>query len=323
MVKLNNKVWSNNYNLTSLNDIGFVSTFSFKELSDSKVSNGALDLNGSGLGGEMIVSAKLVLGSDSVKLLTPSYIISNLRNQVINFENIYVIEVSLDLDAVVGKFEDVFDLNEILTPVTHFKYNSVTIQDIRGKDFEFFFYKCHLNYFLSNIKTIVSLGSKSVSEPMFGRKDINISPIIIFRCGLSWSNLISLIQLQNIVVHGGSISRRHKISLNEYKLSIFLFLSGLTGSVEQFYGSYVDKFFSSSSLVPDLYGFRHINRNLAGYKPSNGVLLDYYLLNKQISTIIELEVVNKNILSLEQSIAGLNDFISSQYDQDLETLALE
>ena len=322
MVKLyNNIVLSNNYKLTNLNDIGFVTTFSFKEFSDSKVSAGALDLIGSGIGGELIVSSKLVISNGNPDLLKPSYIRNNLSNQVINFENIYVIEVSLDLDRI---DVDVQDFNQILKPVSGISNSYYeNILDCRGKEFKFHYIKCHLNYFLNNIKDIVSLGLIPQNEPNLGKKYINISPIIIFRCGLSWSNIISLIQLQNIVVHGGSVSRRHKISLNEYKLSVFLFLSGLTGSVEQFYDSYVDKFFSSSKLEPDLYAFKQINQNLVDFIPSQEILLNYYLLNKQIRIIIELEGVKKSIMSLEETIAKLNSYISQESDKYLERLEYE
>ena len=320
MTKLFPNVESNITKLTKLSEIVYLATFSFKDFSDPNVSKGALDLYKTGIGGEMIVSSKLMLCDGKVDPLSVSNLIKNLSSHVIKYDKVIVIEVSLDLDSYYGNSEVVTDLNKILKPVCDITGQTYNHTDIQGKAFEFYYIKCHLYYFINHTKDILKLVRKTLNEKIDLNSDINFSPIIIFKCGLTWSNIISLIQLNNITVHGGSISRRHKVSITEYRLSTFLYLSGLTGSKNHFYDSYVDKFFSSTNLVSDLSAYKYINKHLSGYRPSNGVLLNYYLLNKQIKTLIDLAQINKSILSLEESLKGLNNFIHTKYEQELSSL---
>ena len=92
--------------------------------------------------------------------------------------------------------------------------------------------------FFNNISSIVSL---SISEYEKENKQyIGINPIIVFQ-GLTWNNIVQLFKLQNIDINGGSITRRHKLSICEYRLSKFIDLF-LSPTKELFYHSYTNKF---------------------------------------------------------------------------------
>ena len=80
-------------------------------------------------------------------------------------------------------------------------------------------------------------------------KYLGINPIIIFN-GLSKGNIIHLFKLHNINLNGGSISRRHKLSITEYRLSIFIDLIDLfQENKEEFLSFYKENRFSSKFYI--------------------------------------------------------------------------
>ena len=76
--------------------------------------------------------------------------------------------------------------------------------------------------FFKDLKLLFNYRSEKEKDKDY----LGINPIIIFN-GLSKGNIIHLFKLHNINLNGGSISRRHKLSITEYRLSIFIDLIDL------------------------------------------------------------------------------------------------
>jgi hypothetical protein len=65
--------------------------------------------------------------------------------------------------------------------------------------------------------------------------------------------------MYNVVLYGGTISRRHKISMVEFKMAMFLNLIGTYNNNKRgFYISYVENLFSSSRYD---FPFKYTNNN--------------------------------------------------------------
>ena len=70
------------------------------------------------------------------------------------------------------------------------------------------------------------------------------------------------------------------MSINEYRLSVFLYLSGLIGSVEELYANYIDKIISSNTFPKDLYNYLKFNDNLDSFEGKDKNLKEYLEFNK-------------------------------------------
>src|ERR1700736_5283781 len=118
--------------------------------------------------------------------------------------------------------------------------------------------------FFDNLNKIKDFRSEEEKKDLL----FGFNPIIIFQ-DLHWGNILSLLELNGYTLHGGSITRRHKLSIVQYRLSQFLSLSNLCLYKSEFYFQYVDKIFSSNKYDTNFYKhliesnnkneFNHIN----------------------------------------------------------------
>jgi hypothetical protein len=74
------------------------------------------------------------------------------------------------------------------------------------------------------------------------------SPIYVFE-GIAWKNIVLLFKLNGFELNGGTISRRHRLNINQYRLSLFLGYSDLLSSRDAFYDSYKDQVFSLRAII--------------------------------------------------------------------------
>jgi len=172
----------------------------------------------------------------------------------------------------------------------------------------------------NNVKIKFSIDNISISTFMLNldkysieadeespNQGIGINPIIIFH-GISWSNIVYIYKLHNETISGGSISRRHKLSALEYRLSLIIMLLkvAILNSVSD---SYNDKIFTSTKIDYDYYIYRLKHQVEKGaYIHNNSVILRYFLANKAIKLIIginrlkaDIEKVNLEIKYLESN----------------------
>ena len=170
-----------------------------------------------------------------------------------------------------------------------------------NEDFKIFVYTMSYTHFFNNLGMLFKCRSDIEKE-----KDENylgINPIIIFG-GLHLGNIIHLFKLNNINLNGGSISRRHKLSLAEYRLSIFLDIVNIFNeSKDSFILGYKDNLFTSSRYDKG----SEINPYIKQYQYIN----EYYSLNIKKSELLN-EINNKNsvINRLKNNIESSNSNIS-------------
>ena len=131
----------------------------------------------------------------------------------------------------------------------------------------------------------------------------NKETIFIFN-GITWDNIICLFNFGEFTLHGGSITRRHKLSSTQYLLSKFLYLSGLEESKNNFYDAYVEKIITNPKLNFKFYNhFKNkinINTNIKNVK----------LLNKldiKDSFLSELIISNFEILTYLNTMRTINN----------------
>ena len=105
-------------------------------------------------------------------------------------------------------------------------------------------YTMSYTYFFNNLSMLFEC--RSDIEKKKDENYLGINPIIIFG-GLHLGNIIHLFKLNNINLNGGSISRRHKLSLAEYRLSIFLDTVNIFNETKElFIQGYNDNLYTSS-----------------------------------------------------------------------------
>lgn len=132
---------------------------------------------------------------------------------------------------------------------------------------------------------------------------INKETILIFN-GITWDNIICLFNFGEFILHGGSITRRHKLSSTEYLLSKFLYLSGLDGSKNDFYNAYVEKIITNPKLDFKFYNHFKNKINL------NTSIKNVKLLNKleiKGSFLSELIISNFEILMYLNTMRTINN----------------
>ena len=251
----------------------------------------------------------------SIKLINDKFslqdIIYNMSGQVILDKEIHIIEVTFK-----------WFLEQKLDEEKIYIKKEIKINDLENKEIKIVLHYVEFFYFAKNILNFIPNKDAFISNDLSYYKDkkLYLSPIIIFRNGVSWSNIISLLQLEGITVHGGSNTRRHKLSINEYRLSVFLYLSGLIGSVEEFYANYIDKIISSNTFPKDLYNYLKFNDNLDSFEGKDKNLKEYLEFNKNLHSFILIQNYGEEMLSLEKEINTLTEFINIEYDSKLQTL---
>jgi DNA-dependent RNA polymerase len=225
-------------------------------------------------------------------LLEIEKIITNLRNKTYN-NDIYIISVS---------WLDTISLNDDI------KTSKYSFTNVFGEVNHVIIHSMGYTSFFKNIHII----SESRSDLEKENKDyLGINPIILFR-GLNWGNIVQLFKLENINLHGGSITMRHKLSIAKYRLSLFLDLIDLFSYQKQyFYDLYTDKNYSSSKY--DL--TQIINGDNDSY------VGQYILINEYLKLNIELTNIKTNILNVESEMNNiklekirLDNSISSDMD---------
>ena len=159
------------------------------------------------------------------------------------------------------------------------------------------------------------LSSCRSEEEQSNKNYLGINPIIIFK-GLSWGNIVNLFKLHNITLYGGSISRRHKLSIVEYRLSVFIYLLGLfDGNKQGFYNNYVENLFSSSKY--------NRSNNLIEEDLSKAYIYQYKTINQYFKLNFNKITLDNQIVKVEKEIKDLEVLIKSletkiaENDQDI------
>ena len=179
----------------------------------------------------------------------------------------------------------------------------IPFTNIYGECYNMYVYQVSYTHFFKNFLYRGGLELTKLRSEKEKEKDskyLGINPIIIFN-GMYMGNIIKLFKLYNINLNGGSISRRHRLSLAEYKLSLFLDLFNLFDeNKETFYNLYKEDLFSSK-----LYNRRN-NEKLNPY------ISQYLFINGYYNTGIEK-------YNLESSISKLNEVIT-RLDKEINSL---
>ena len=200
-------------------------------------------------------------------------LISNLNEK--NYDNdLYIIKVS---------WLNTIDLkNEIKTQEFSFSniYSNERKLIIRDMGYPTFF---------KNINII----SESISSIEKENKNyLGINPIIFFK-GLSWNNIVHIFKLNNIIINGGSITKRHKLSICDYRLAVFLSLLGIyEEDKSSLYKSYKEKNYSS----PRFNKQNEINME------NHGHVTQYLYINESLDLNLKLNSIKTNIFDVESNI---------------------
>jgi len=138
-----------------------------------------------------------------------------------------------------------------------------------------------MNYhtFFNNLNNIKNYKSDYEKK----NKDIlNMNPIIIFQ-GLHWGNIVYLFEINGLTIHGGSISRRQKLSITQFRLAKFLHISHLAYNKQQFYDSYIDKIFTSPKYDVNYYNHLFNLGSYYDFSHINPIILEYFKINNLIN----------------------------------------
>ncbi len=131
-------------------------------------------------------------------------------------------------------------------------------------------------------------------------KYIGINPIIMFK-GLNWGNIVHIFKLHNINLHGGSISRRHKLSIAEYRLGKFIELLDLFEyGKDEYYVMYSEKYFSSSKYT----GPKFLDKNVK--LRINPYIQEYIIINEYLKLQFENINLTKEVDLLEKEQNNIN-----------------
>lgn len=135
-------------------------------------------------------------------------------------------------------------------------------------------------------------------------KRIGFNPVVVYK-GLLWSNIVYLFKANGINISGGSVSRRHKISPIEYRLSIFLYLSGLTSGTQTFKSTYEDKFFTNHKYDNRFY--KHFKKlSSDGFYHTNSTMLDFLETNAKIRIFLLLKQIKSEFFHISSSFKQLS-----------------
>src|SRR5882724_85956 len=110
----------------------------------------------------------------------------------------------------------------------------------------------------------------------------NLNNIKIFQ-GLHWGNIVYLFEINGLTIHGGSISRRQKLSITQFRLAKFLHISHLAYNKQQFYDSYIDKIFTSPKYDVNYYNHLFNFGSYYDFSHINPIILEYFKINNLIN----------------------------------------
>lgn len=157
------------------------------------------------------------------------------------------------------------------------------------------------------------------------------SPIYVFE-GISWNNILLIFKLNDLNLNGGSISKRHKLNINEYKLSLFLSYSDLLCSRNAFYNSYKDNIFSNKKISKvinssndDLNLALNIiskDKGLINLMVCNPIIPEYFLNNFLIIAYLYKDKLIKCIEKLEELINNYINKLKCLEDKLLDLIGI-
>lgn len=190
-----------------------------------------------------------------------------------------------------------------LTEVDIVNITDIPFLNIFNEKYKIFVYNMSYAKFFNILDKLFDFRSDKEKNSKY----LGINPIIIFN-GLSKGNIIHLFKLHNINLNGGSISRRHKLSITEYRLSIFLDLIDLyQENKEEFFSFYKENKFSSKFYIrPYVKKEVKLNPYIIQYNLINNLFslaIEKFNLDTTISNLIRvIEKFKFDILEIENSI---------------------
>lgn len=119
---------------------------------------------------------------------------------------------------------------------------------------------------------------------------IGFNPIIVFK-NISWANVLYSARVYKYILHGGSSTRRHKLSIIEYKLSSFLYVSGLLISKSQYYTDYIENKESVNRNI----GFQVNYLSMDELNKDNSYSYYYYWLNATMRMGLDIKSIFEDL----------------------------
>lgn len=158
--------------------------------------------------------------------------------------------------------------------------------NIHGKEIGLFIKRISIDRFFKQIEDL----SKFTSTLELGDEIVGVNPIVIFH-NISWGSILYIARLYGYVIHGGTSTNRHKLSLTEYKLSYFLQMSGLLNNKSQYYTDYVEKEISGNKNIEVEFNhpmkhWENIMLDYIGRDKDKDKILSFYLYWMKRSTLI-------------------------------------
>jgi len=167
--------------------------------------------------------------------------------------------------------------------------------------------KVNYNYFFINLESLISRYE-----------------IVIFS-SLHWSNILLLFQIHGYILNGGSITKRHKLSLTQYRLSNFIRLNRLNPTAQNFHTLYSDKYLSSNKLERKYYElFKKVKTSSGISVPTNYTLDKFYEFNDKLRVINLINLNSKESERYQKELSVITSWVESypllenKYNEELE-----
>ena len=239
----------------------------------------------------------------------------------LNYENIFKI---LKLQLVPIHEIHIIQINWEHNNMNFWDYNStdnIVKEEFEGKDFSKFefkliIYNMNLNSFsklLSSSNPLFKINKLSSRYEQLESRYLGFNPIIIFK-GIHWGNIVYFFKLKNLTLNGGSLTRRHKLTMNDYKLSQFLNLIKIFQyNKDKFFlhdvyeGLFGHSFFKESTYISILQNWQKEFEKPAIYNFLQANIIIYNILRKEEinNLIIKLQNSNTSENELEKKIKNL------------------
>lgn len=202
---------------------------------------------------------------------------------------------SNDLHIVYVSWLKSISLNEL----DEISVNNHSFKNVFGEEYTLYTYHLSYHKFFNNLKMLFDFRSDIEQKDKYY---LGLNPIIVFS-GVSMGNIVNLFKSYNYKLNGGTISRRHKLNLVEYRLSIFVDLLDLyNNNKDLFVSHYKENLFSSSKnkLKEEENHYYTQFKLIDSYL---GLLIEANELYKSISINIDLlNETNQKIESLKSEI---------------------
>ena len=217
-------------------------------------------------------------------------------------------DYSNDLHIVIVSWKKSINFNE---PVENENIPTIyTFKNIFNEEYNLYIYNLSYHSFFNNLENLYEYRSNIEKQD---KNYLGINPIINFK-GMSMSVIVKLFKNYGYNLNGGTITRRHKLSLPEFRLSKFLDLTLDNTYLDKtkFLEFYSEKLFSSNKFKDgSVYTNYIVHYNLINIY--RDIKLDTIELNKNICKIkLELESNNTNKDSLKNEIEYNNLTINNK-----------